>query len=224
MKLVMSTWSSDDFNGDCDFAIVDVTSELATKILRRMDIVRRLHLEDVSVRELVFWDCTPEFFATPDDEELVELLPEDGDSYKTLPADRKIPDECFQSTECECLVIDVCGEAVEAFWRASPKHVEVTITTTSLPRSFIEQIASGSSALAGGPPDGATRRREHEYFLDLDGLLFRRQRQALVRLRDGNQPSAEDQELIEGLINLTDAIADQAHDRHGVDCLLDRGG
>ena len=30
-----------------------------------------------------------------------------------------------------------------------------------------------------------------------------------------------DQQLLSGLINLTDAIADQAHDKHGLDCLLD---
>ena len=194
--------------------------------MRRMDIVRRLHQQDISVRELVFWDCTPEFFATPDDEELVEPTAEDGDSYKMLPADRKIPADCFQSTECECLAIDACGETVEAFWRASPKHVEVTITTTSLPRSFIEQIASGPMPLQARPSrrPGHKAAASREYFLELDGPLFRRQRQALVRLRDCNQQSAEDRELIEGLINLTDAIADQAHDRHGIDCLLDRGG
>jgi hypothetical protein len=26
--------------------------------------------------------------------------------------------------------------------------------------------------------------------------------------------------LLEGLLELTDAIADQAHDQHGIDCLL----
>ena len=38
--------------------------------------------------------------------------------------------------------------------------------------------------------------------------------------RDGKANEA-DQELLEGLVNLTDAIADQAHDKHGIDCLLD---
>lgn len=30
-----------------------------------------------------------------------------------------------------------------------------------------------------------------------------------------------DQELLDGLVNFTDAIADQAHNNHGLDCLLD---
>ena len=37
-------------------------------------------------------------------------------------------------------------------------------------------------------------------------------------------PAAGDVDLLEGLVALTDAIADQAHDRHGIDCLLDDGG
>jgi hypothetical protein len=64
------------------------------------------------------------------------------------------------------------------------------------------------------------------YDLDSDGPLFRRQRELLLRLADivhhgqsyEQQPSDED--LLEGLLSLTDAIADQAHDRHGIDCLL----
>jgi len=32
-----------------------------------------------------------------------------------------------------------------------------------------------------------------------------------------------DRELLEGLVELTDELADQAHDKHGVDCLLDAG-
>ncbi len=36
-------------------------------------------------------------------------------------------------------------------------------------------------------------------------------------------PTIEDRDLIDLLINLLDAIADQAHDNHGVDCLLDAG-
>ena len=36
-------------------------------------------------------------------------------------------------------------------------------------------------------------------------------------------PFIIDEGLLEGLVELTDAIADQAHDQHGIDCLLDDG-
>ena len=64
------------------------------------------------------------------------------------------------------------------------------------------------------------------YDLALDGPAFRTQRERLLKLTDalhrGKRPHLvpADQELLEGLVNLTDAIADQAAGRHGIDCLL----
>jgi len=63
-------------------------------------------------------------------------------------------------------------------------------------------------------------------FASLDGPLFRRQRELLLKLADQarhSQPitlTEQDQELLEGLINLTDALADEAHDRYGINCLI----
>jgi hypothetical protein len=65
------------------------------------------------------------------------------------------------------------------------------------------------------------------YHLHLDGKLFRRQRELLLKIADlvrrkqPYEPSPGDEELLEGLLTLSDAIADQAHDQHGIDCLLD---
>jgi len=64
------------------------------------------------------------------------------------------------------------------------------------------------------------------YLLHIDGHLFRTQRGLLVKLahfvrrKQTYQPVPGDFELLEGLLNLTDAIADQAHDQYGIDCLL----
>ena len=71
---------------------------------------------------------------------------------------------------------------------------------------------------------------EHgNYHLAIDGPAFRSQRKLLLKLqglaagRIPNVPDPGDRELLEGLIELSDELADQAHDRHGVDCLLDAG-
>lgn len=67
---------------------------------------------------------------------------------------------------------------------------------------------------------------DQSYSLHIDGELFRAQRQLLLRIADlvhRQEPyhaAPGDEELLEGLLNLTDALADQAHDRHGRDCLL----
>ena len=66
------------------------------------------------------------------------------------------------------------------------------------------------------------------YAMRIDGPLFRSQRLLLLRLVDTTfcgkpyaPPSGEDRNLFDGIIELLDEIADQAHDRHGIDCLLD---
>ena len=69
------------------------------------------------------------------------------------------------------------------------------------------------------------------YTLNLDGPLFRKQREFLVNLMDRTrnkeatppQLPADAEEVLEGLISLTDEIADQAHDQYGIDCLLEEG-
>ncbi len=64
------------------------------------------------------------------------------------------------------------------------------------------------------------------YTLELDGPLFRTQRELLLRLHHAAGMGEtvplgrEEHELLEGLLGLTDAIADQAADCHGIDCLL----
>ena len=61
----------------------------------------------------------------------------------------------------------------------------------------------------------------NQYALHLDGKLFPRQRELLMRLAalvHGKQtynPKPGDEALLEGLLSLTDEIADQAHDDAG---------
>ena len=64
------------------------------------------------------------------------------------------------------------------------------------------------------------------YALRIDGPLLRNQRQLLMKIaelarhKQPYEPLPGDDALLEGLLGLTDEIADQAHDRHGIDCLL----
>jgi hypothetical protein len=65
-----------------------------------------------------------------------------------------------------------------------------------------------------------------QYTLHIDGELFRVQRELLTKIADlarqkqPYSPMPGDEVLLDGLVELTDAIADQAHDQHGIDCLL----
>ncbi len=64
------------------------------------------------------------------------------------------------------------------------------------------------------------------YTLELDGPLFRAQREQLLRIHHAAGQGEtvtlgpKEHELLEGLLGLTDSIADQAADRDGIDCLL----
>jgi len=55
----------------------------------------------------------------------------------------------------------------------------------------------------------------------IDGELFAAQRALVLELSASNLLGAEHQKLLTGLTNLLDEIADQAHDRYGVKCLLE---
>jgi len=65
------------------------------------------------------------------------------------------------------------------------------------------------------------------YSLNIGGPEFRQQRELLQNLQGAARAqmpywlSDGEAESLEGLINLTDEIADQAHDCHGRDCLLE---
>lgn len=61
----------------------------------------------------------------------------------------------------------------------------------------------------------------HDYSLRIDAPLLRQQRRLLDRLRDDLHPHSDDRAIMEGVINMLDEVADQAHDRYGIDCLID---
>lgn len=64
------------------------------------------------------------------------------------------------------------------------------------------------------------------YLLHIDGPTFRAQRTLLLAIcslassRQAYEPAPGHVHLLEGLVTLTDSIADQAFDKHGIDCLL----
>jgi hypothetical protein len=58
----------------------------------------------------------------------------------------------------------------------------------------------------------------HDYALRIDGALLRRQRLWLLDLT-GKIPERH-RDTLEGIVCFLDEIADQAHDRYGVDCLI----
>jgi len=54
---------------------------------------------------------------------------------------------------------------------------------------------------------------------NLDAELFKQQRRTLTEIISSVELSQEQYETLEGLQNLLDEIADQAHDKYGLDTL-----
>jgi hypothetical protein len=59
----------------------------------------------------------------------------------------------------------------------------------------------------------------HVYTLRINGPLFREQRAALLDLVNSDC-AKETHDLLMGVVELLDEVADQAFDQHGIDCLL----
>lgn len=79
----------------------------------------------------------------------------------------------------------------------------------------MQRILNPSSASFNQDPEGQV------YHFNLDGPLFKKQRELILRLlEEVEETPSSDYEALEGIANMFDNIADQAHDIHGIDCLL----
>ncbi len=151
-----------------------------------------------------------------------------NDSVLTSPADGSL---CGGETEEE-----FAERLAKAIWFANDGYCRVEVRATYLDQMPFEthcldendyrRLVASSGKEAGDAVEPQSTRCG-PYDLAIDGPTFRSQRELLLklqRLADGRTsevPDPHDRELLEGLIELTDALADQAHDKHGVDCLLD---
>lgn len=63
MYLIFNTHSSNEhYNGDCDYAIVDLTPALAAQVRHRVAPARQAGQQDDDLNELYFWGSTAQFY------------------------------------------------------------------------------------------------------------------------------------------------------------------
>lgn len=144
MKLILETTSSDEnYNGDCDYATVELTPNLAKIALRRIKALKQIHQQDDQLWEMYFWDDSPIFFEGYDElESLTDA--ETGETCvfsRSMPfhaaAKFKVPADHFQRTECGQMIV----REEEIAWTAIPKHSSVYVTTMPIPLSLLEKAA-----------------------------------------------------------------------------------
>lgn len=137
MRFLTRTASSDgDYDGDCAYAVIDISESCAVCILSRRELLQMVKTKDDSINTLHFWDCSAVYYAgvkelrklTFDgcsEEKLKEIL-QDGHTV-SLREDVELPEE-LQRTECDQLVISDTA----FYWQCYPKHTSLTVETECL--------------------------------------------------------------------------------------------
>lgn len=158
MHLLFTTCSSNEHsNGELDYAVVEMTPALLAEIRRRVELARQIQRQEDDLYELSFWGGTGEFY----DHRLLEACEEaveaahpdtvgewvtdfEQQGYAVLPAGVQLSQHEAQRTECDQIVL-CCRPSLpeptfELFWSASPKHMDITVTTHALSSAKLETL------------------------------------------------------------------------------------
>jgi hypothetical protein len=153
MKLVLRVSSSNQYcDGGCEFALVDLTRELASVALRRIQALREHKKNDESVYETYYWAYHAEYFSPLTNvrsapgkvdtamramAEIVEALTVAEMEVATAPDDFEVVEAQVAAVECEQMVAREDGIA----FLAIPKHCDFYVTTADIPVSVLQEAA-----------------------------------------------------------------------------------
>jgi hypothetical protein len=145
MKLV-STVSSDQETWGCDYALIDLSPELARLALRRVHILKAQKQADQQLDEMYFWDLHVEYFSPWKGKEadsadllseMLDKLPSVAGDLLRAPDDFAVPENLLERVECSQMITREDGIAFVAI----PKHASYYIRTTEVPLSLLESAA-----------------------------------------------------------------------------------
>jgi hypothetical protein len=153
MKVVLTVSSSNQYcDGGCEFAVVDLTRELASVALRRIQVLREHKKNDELVYETYYWAFDAEYFSpwadvssAPGKVEttmramagIMEALEVEEKEVVTAPADFEVVEAQIVAVECEQMVVREDGIA----FLAIPKHCDFYVTTADIPVSVLQEAA-----------------------------------------------------------------------------------
>ena len=162
MQIILNAHSSNEFyNGNCDYAVVELTSALAKQIHNRVALAREARQQDSDIWELYFWGGTAEFFDRNILDACQEAIATAGHRRRNKAArdwladfeqqeHAVVPDGVdlnaheAQRTECDQMIIQVSPSSLRTefsiIWTASPKNSGVDVTTVELPLAAMEEL------------------------------------------------------------------------------------
>jgi hypothetical protein len=151
VKLLLTTYPTSDSNGSYDFAIVDLTDDLARKIRSRQQALKQLLEKDEDVEKIEFSDWNVEYFwrnedlEVGDDKQLIEAMFEALQTSGCVEIDEKALPEAYFADESD-LIHDVMGPRMVVskdgvFWACYPEVDEdLEVETSSVPEHLLARI------------------------------------------------------------------------------------
>lgn len=131
MKYVLTAYCSEEYNAGCDYALIDLTPELARLCLNRVAAFKNLEESDKRLSYFVYHDYSPVWFREFDSTLLLEMIAEAAafsDNSIVQVDDLEIPDNCVQRIDTDQMYVSDNG----VFWRATPKHCDIHVETPLL--------------------------------------------------------------------------------------------
>ena len=158
--IILETHSTDpEFNGDCDYAVVQLTPELQEQIHRRVELARQAGKQDDDCFELYFWNGAATFYSN----DLIEACQEavaaargrDGDQaaqdwlteleengHALMPATVDLAACQPQRTELDQMIVrrgSLSDDTqYEVAWISTPKHSDAYVNTSDVPLTVLE--------------------------------------------------------------------------------------
>jgi hypothetical protein len=152
VRVILRVWSTNPYySAGCDYAVAEITEELAKLILRRLNLLRDQKTLDPSICEIYYWDYSAQYFSPwvnqrgePDEvevasfelEKTLEELQADTCEMVSVPDDFHIPDSQIASVECAQMIVREEGIAFTAI----PKHTDIYLTTAEIPKQVLDSI------------------------------------------------------------------------------------
>lgn len=152
MRVILRVWSTNpDYKGGSDYAVAEISEELAKLMLRRLNVLREQKTLDPSIFETYYWDYSAQYFslwpnrpieaqeaggACFELEKAIEELQVDTCEVVSVPDDFNVPDSQIVTVECAQMIVREEGIAFTAI----PKHADICLTTAEIPKQVLESI------------------------------------------------------------------------------------
>jgi hypothetical protein len=151
MKLMLKCTAPEFSPDDIEWALVTLDAPLQERALARGQLFRQSQRQDDELYEMFFWDTSPDFFARYPDPEPNQPMDEDESFEDTLRdhtgqpiawaedlhrmrENTTLPDTYLRGVECTRMRVDARGIA----WTCYPKHLDITVRTSTIPWELLE--------------------------------------------------------------------------------------